>query len=814
MLILRDITKKYKVSDHSITALNKINIEFRNNEFVSILGPSGCGKTTTLNIIGGLDRYTSGDLFINGVSTKNYKDVDWDIYRNNSIGFVFQNYNLISHQTVYTNVELAMTLAGISRKERHNRVLEVLEKVGLADQINKKPNQMSGGQMQRVAIARALVNNPSILLADEPTGALDSKTSTQIMELLQEIAKDRLVIMVTHNSELAEQYSTRIIKLRDGQVINDTNPPEPTIVEEVKPKKRKKISMNFLTALSLSFKNLLTKKFRTILTSFAGSIGIIGIALILSVSSGMQSFINEFERETLSQFPVVIQAEESNPMGGMMSLMMGGNINRDVDINAPFIHEHQILVGMNDALAESVVRNNMSPFKYFIENQSGGRFHENAVVHYEYDIDLQVWTFIGDNMPLQAHPSEMMTAMGFNNPMSGGIANNFVELPPDDDFMAHHAEIIYGQWPAAYNEVILLVGEHNDVSDILLYTLGLLDQQELALIFEAMLHGTTTEIGRDPAVLGFEDFINLDLRLVLPTDYFVYENGTWADKSADPAHISQILEDGLKLNVVGVARPTDDGIMSSLGVIGYTSLLTEHVINTTNASDLAIFQRENPTINALTGEEFNPEDELVTLASVKRTLGIADLNSPASISFYPAGFNEKQAIEDLIDEYNELQDDEEYIISYTDLVGIMMSGITDVINIVAYVLIAFVSVSLVVSSIMIAIITYISVLERTKEIGILRSIGASKKDVTRVFNAETVIIGFVAGSIGILVTLLFNIPINIVINHLAGVDSIAMLPPIGAVVLIGVSVFLTLIAGLIPSKIAAKKDPVVALRTE
>ena len=814
MLILRDITKYYKVSDHYVTALNRVNLEFRANEFVSILGPSGCGKTTTLNIIGGLDRYTYGDLFINGVSTKNYKDVDWDIYRNNQIGFVFQSYNLISHQTVYTNVELALTLAGISRKERHQRVLDVLKKVGLEDQVDKKPNQMSGGQMQRVAIARALVNNPSILLADEPTGALDSKTSEQIMELLKEIAKDRLVIMVTHNPELAAQYSTRIIKLKDGQVIDDTNPVEPTVVEPVKPKKRKKVSMNPLTALGLSFKNLLTKKFRTILTAFAGSIGIIGIALILSVSSGMQAFIDNFERETLSQFPITINAESVNMMGGMMGLMMGGNIDQTVDLDEPYVHEHQIIVGMNNVMTENIERNNTAAFKYFIENQADGRFHENAIVHYEYNVDLQIWTFLEDGTPLQSNPSEMMTAMGMNNPMAGGMGNVFVEMPSDEEFNSHHFEMIYGQWPTEKNEVILLAGPHNDISDILLYALGLLPQEELMLIFDTMLQGTAVEIERDRKSVSFDDILNLDLRLVLPTDYFVEHDGIWVDMRQDEAHLTAILEEALDIKIVGIARPSADGVGGSTGVIAHSPELTEHVINAVNSTELAAQQVENPTINALTGQEFDPENELITLESVKRMLGIADLSSPASITFYPHGFNEKQALEELIDEYNALQTDEEYKITYDDIVGMMMAGISDVINIVAYVLIAFVSVSLIVSSIMIAIITYISVLERTKEIGILRSIGASKKDITRVFNAETVIIGFVAGSIGVLITYLLNIPINIVISALASVDNIAQLPPLYAGVLIGISILLTLFAGLIPSKIASRKDPVVALRTE
>ena len=885
MLQLKDIVKTYVMGDTRVEALKGVDLEFRKNDFVSILGPSGCGKTTMLNIIGGLDRYTSGDLVINGTSTKEYKDVDWDIYRNNSIGFVFQTYNLIAHQTVFSNVELALTLAGITPAERKQRVVDVLEKVGLSDQIHKKPNQMSGGQMQRVAIARALVNNPEILLADEPTGALDSETSVQIMELLKEIAKDRLVIMVTHNGDIAEKYSTRIIRLLDGKVIGDTNPysAEQEAIKKDK-KKRKKISMSFPTALSLSFKNLLTKKTRTILTAFAGSIGIIGIALILSLSSGMQTYVNNLERDTLSTYPLVIQSQ-SMDMGSMMTTMMGANNRGGITHDLDNVYSNNVMTEMIESMSSRITKNDLRRFKEYIESEDGKRLDDlTNSIQYGYAVDLHIFKSDTSDGAVQVNPGSVMDSIGMGGGMGGsdmgsmgamgGMGNTWTELINNDELLKAQYDVLAGKWPEAYNEVVLVVDENNEISDMNLYSLGLMDAGDLEAMITKVMKGE--DIGEtETAVFSYDEILSLTFKLVLNTAYYEKqeegEMSRWVDMSEDADFMKKLVDNGIDIKVVGILRPSEDAAAASIGgTVGYTAALTEYVINAINDSEIAKEQVADPEKNIFTGfvfdiegfiENMTVEDmnemvadmseeqmaqfnemtegktdeeilamfsdmareqliqagELDTYESNCEKLGIVDHANPSSISLYPKDFTSKEKIVDMIKDYNKAHEDagrDEYIIRYTDIVGLMTSGISSMINIVSYVLIAFVAISLIVSSIMIAIITYISVLERTKEIGILRSIGASKKDITRVFNAETIIEGLVAGALGVGITLLLNIPINIIIKSLAGISGISALPVAGAVGLIVLSIVLTVIAGFIPSKMAAKKDPVVALRTE
>ena len=877
MLQLKNIVKTYTMGDTQVEALKGIDLEFRKNDFVSILGPSGCGKTTLLNIIGGLDRYTSGDLTINGITTREYKDVDWDIYRNNSIGFVFQSYNLISHQTVYTNVELALTLAGISRAERHRRVVEVLDKVGLSDQLYKKPTQMSGGQMQRVAIARALINNPDILLADEPTGALDSETSIQIMELLKEIAQDRLVIMVTHNPVIAEKYSTRLIRLLDGEVVDDTNPytSDTKAVKKAKGK-RKKVSMSFKTALSLSFKNLLTKKTRTILTAFAGSIGIIGIALILSLSSGMQGYVNDLERDTLSQFPLEI-TDMTMDMGGMIAIMMGGNRPEEAPREPDMIYAHNILGNMMRSINERIQRNDMRQFKAFIESDAGRGFHEYTTsISFGYDVELQIFASDTSAGIFQVNPSQVMTELGMGGGGFGGGGMGFgmgghgiwTEMLDNEELLRSQYDVIAGNWPQAFNEIVLVVNRRNQLSDMDLYDLGLLDASEIDEMMAKIMRGE--EIPEATArSFTYNELLRHTFRLVLNTDFFVkdYELGIWVDMRDDEEHMIRVINNAIELRVVGIIRPAEGTTVTSIaGSVGYTRALTEHLIGAIREADIAREQLADPEINVFTGIEFDLEafvenltmedihefltnvpeeqreqaqamlahmsedeifellaeqvramDDMATFENNLALLGVADLDNPTSIRLYPRDFYSKQRIEELIEDHNNMQmeaGNEQYVIHYTDFVGLMTASISSIINIVSYVLIAFVAISLVVSSIMIAIITYISVLERTKEIGILRSIGASKKDITRVFNAETVIEGFVAGTMGIAITMLLNIPINMIIYSLTDIPGLSSLPLYGAIGLIIISVVLTVIAGFIPAKMAAKKDPVVALRSE
>ena len=848
MLELKKVTKKYKTGNLVQLALNDVSIKFRNNEFVSILGPSGSGKTTLLNIIGGLDQYTSGDLIINDKSTKKYKDRDWDTYRNHRVGFVFQSYNLIPHQTALSNVELALTLSGVSKEERRKRAIKALTDVGLKEHIHKKPNQMSGGQMQRIAIARALVNDPDILLADEPTGALDSKTSLQIMELLSNIAKDRLVIMVTHNPELATKYSNRIIKLSDGKVIDDSNP----VVEKEEKrlethKKNKKTSMSFLTALSLSFNNLLTKKGRTILTSFAGSIGIIGIALILSISTGVRNYIDKVEKETLSSYPIMIE-EKSVDTTSLLSSLMG--TNKKKEHNKDKVYTNTIMKDMINTMTNEIQTNNLEEFKKYIESSNMKEYTTD--IQYTYNLDLQIYKN-DPNEIIQVNPNQIYESMGVDGMMGLNTGysmfksynNVFKELMNNKELLKNQYDLLAGSWPKNYNEVVLIVDDNNEISDYTLYALGLKDQNEIKDIMTKVMNGE--EVVSEANEFDYKDLLNLSFKLVLNNKYYIKENGIWKDMSKDNEYLKKLIENGIDINVVGIIRPNEESITEEeYGSIGYTYELTNYVINEINNSDIVKEQKDNPNINIFTGKEFNndvdinslidptlystlSQEELVNYItelneSTKATyednlikLGSVDINKPFGINIYPKDFDSKEEISDMIEKYNQDKLDnkqDELVISYNDVVGMMLSSVTTIVDVISYVLIAFVSISLVVSSIMIGIITYISVLERTKEIGILRAMGASKKDVSRVFKAETFIIGLISGLFGIGLTIIINIPINILIKSMVGISGIAKLPFNGAIVLVIISMLLTMIAGLIPSKMASKKDPVIALRTE
>lgn len=895
MLELNDIKKDYVSGSTTVSALKGINLRFRDCEFVSILGQSGCGKTTMLNIIGGLDKYTSGDLKINGVSTKNYKDRDWDFYRNNSIGFVFQSYNLIPHQTVLSNVELALTLSGVSKAERKKRAIEALEKVGLGEQIHKKPNQMSGGQMQRVAIARALVNNPDILLADEPTGALDTETSIQIMELLKEISKDRLIIMVTHNPELAKNYSTRIVRLLDGVITDDSDPYSLEDMEadirakeaakvktsEKKTKKsgkKQKTSMSFFTALSLSFNNLMTKKTRTILTAFAGSIGIIGIAMILSISNGIQLYIDRVQRDTLSSYPITLQAEAID-ISSMVSSMTGNSDSEEHEDKSK-IYSNDIMGDMINTMVKEVKSNNLSEFKKYIEN--GGSDIKSYVsdIQYSYDVPLNIYMKDTSNGVEQLNPSTMFdsiygegatsTSYAMSSGMGMGMFSNssvWNQLLGNQQVLDEQYDVLAGHWPEKFNEVVLVADKNNEVDDYTLYSLGLKDPEEVRTLFKKMMVGESYETKKDISYT-FDEILDTEFKLVMPTDMYKYNDvtGTWDDYSKDDKYMTNVVNNGTDIKVCGIIRPNDDAVSTSLSSgIGYTAKLTEYIIEEVKNSEIAKAQLADTSVDVFTGVPFDndrnteitmddvnaymatlsPEESAqmqamtsgmsddqilqlfsaslkarttdATLDSNKSKLGITDLDTPSQIDIYATDFDFKEKVQNIIKDYNKLQQDdgkEENVINYTDYVGIMMSSVSTIINAISYVLIAFVAISLIVSSIMIGIITYISVLERTKEIGVLRSIGASKKDVSRIFNAETLIEGFVSGALGIVVTLLLCIPANALIKHLTDISNVAQLPVAGGVILIIISMFLTFIAGLIPAKLAAKKDPVVALRSE
>lgn len=982
MLTLKDIRKDYVVGDTTVHALRGVSISFRESEFVSVLGQSGCGKTTLLNIIGGLDQYTDGDLVINGRSTREYKDRDWDTYRNHTIGFVFQSYNLIPHQSVLANVELALTISGVDKAERRERAVKVLERVGLGDQLNKKPNQMSGGQMQRVAIARALINDPDILLADEPTGALDSETSVQIMELLQEIAKDKLVVMVTHNAELAERYSTRIVRLLDGQITGDTDPFDPEGAEPPREDVgKKKPSMSFLTALSLSFNNLKTKKARTLLTAFAGSIGIIGIALILSLSNGIQTYINQVQEDTLSTYPLTIEAQAAD-LSSMIESMAGvASDSEEHELDA--VYSNVILYDLMDSLMSmDTETNDLESFKDFLDENGGNINEYTSAIQYVYDPNFDIYTEDADGNVVKSDVVELLNELMAN--MYGGDFSSYFDtmgdfyssfeswqemLPGDNGelispTLTEQYDVIYGSWPQDYNEVVLVVDQNNEVSDLVLYTLGLRTQDELNASLEAYMNGETVDA--EVQSWSYEDLCGLTFKLVGYYDKYVFDDttGTYTDVSGTEAGLEYLYDNddiGIELKISGIVRRNPDAVAGMMsGAIGYTSALKDYVIADSQGSDVVVDQYANPDVDVITGLPFatgdeqepsveeikaevddyiaslNDEDKALLytdlmstpsddyldtavqqalgslsrediesmmisgyaeemgvdedavrdyieqmdddtlmeyVAEMARTsiseqyaeavseqmsslsqqqlamalgmtelsdwqyehiynelmparysdstydnnmklFGFVDEESPDGINLYATTFADKDEIARIIDEYNASVGEEQQI-SYTDYVAILMSSISTIINAISYVLIAFVAISLVVSSIMIGIITYISVLERTKEIGILRAIGASKRDISNVFNAETLIEGLTAGLIGIGLTLLLNIPINAIVQHLTGIESLkAILPAAGAVILVVISMFLTFIAGLIPSRFAAKRDPVEALRTE
>lgn len=837
MLELNGIRKTYVTGTTSVEALKGIDLKFRDSEFVSILGQSGCGKTTLLNIIGGLDKYTSGDLKINGRSTKDFKDRDWDAYRNNSIGFVFQSYNLIPHQTVLSNVELALTLSGVSKAERRQRATEALEKVGLKEQIHKKPNQMSGGQMQRVAIARALVNDPDILLADEPTGALDTQTSIQIMDLLKEISKDRLIIMVTHNPELATQYSTRIIRLLDGTITDDSNPyngeddniatktDEDSLTDKKSGKtKKKKTSMSFFTALSLSLNNLMTKKTRTILTAFAGSIGIIGIALILSISNGIQNYIDRVQRDTLSSYPIQLQ-KESVDVSSMIENMMG-NKDKNVDHDKDKIYSNNIMTDMVNSMVAEVNSNNLKAFKSYLENHKSDVDGYISDIQYSYDVPLYIYSTDTSDGVTQLNPSSVMENMygmsvSGDGMMSAGMQNTSVwsRLFDNRQMLDEQYDLIAGSWADNYNEVMLVVDENNEIDDYTLYSLGFKDPAEVKKIFKNVMAGNSYET--EETQYTYDEVLDKKFKLVLPTDLYRYNDtfGIWEDASHDDEYMTTVVNNAEEVKIAGIIRKNPDAASVSVSSgVAYTKDLMPHIIEKVNETQIVKQQLADPEKDVFTGMSFdNDKTSISTLENNKSLLGIASEDTPSEIDIYAKDFDSKEKLQDFIKNYNdEVTADgrDEDTINYTDYVGILMSSVSTIITAISSVLIAFVAISLVVSSIMIGIITYISVLERTKEIGVLRSIGASKKDVSRVFNAETLIEGFVSGAMGIIITLILCIPANAVIKNVTDISNVAQLPVAGAVILVIISMLLTTIAGLIPAKMAAKKDPVVALRTE
>ena len=852
MLRLENIRKEYVTGDSKVEALKGISLNFRKNEFVSVLGQSGCGKTTLLNIIGGLDRYTSGDLIINGKSTKEFKDRDWDSYRNHSVGFVFQSYNLIPHQSILSNVELALTLSGVSKSERRKKAIKALEDVGLGDQVHKKPNQLSGGQMQRVAIARALVNDPEIILADEPTGALDTQTSVQVMEILKKISKDRLIIMVTHNPNLAEEYSSRIIKILDGKITDDSNPysKEEEEKEDRTSKANSKVSMSFFTALSLSLNNLMTKKGRTILTSFAGSIGIIGIALILSLSSGMQSYINRVEEDTLSSYPITVQ-EETIDMASMMTSLMGDT--EETNHEDGKVYSKNIVNDMLSTISTKIQSNNLEEFKKYLDDENSEIKNYINAVQYSYNLDLNIYKAYEDEV-VQVNPSQIFSKLGMGDMENMMFAETDVwqELLDNQELLEAQYDVLAGKWPENYNEVVLIVDENNEIYDYTLYALGILNQDELEDKYKKIQDGEEVA-DEETKEYTYDELLNTKFKLLLNTDYFKKDGNIWIDNSEDEKYIKEKLEDADEISIAGIIRPKEGTVATAMSAtVGYTKELKEHVINEVNDAEIVKEQKENPDINVFTGAKF-PEDtdkafdfssltdeQKMYMASLSQEemaelmqqyaenasatyegnlekMGVVDLNNPSKISIYPKDFESKDKIATAIENYNQKQRNdgkEENVITYTDLVGTMMNSVSTIIDAISYILIAFVGISLVVSSIMIGIITYISVLERTKEIGILRSIGASKKDISRVFNAETFIVGLGAGILGIGVTLLLNIPINMIIKAVTDINGLASLPVVGGVILVLISMVLTVIAGLIPAKMASKKDPVEALRTE
>lgn len=868
MLKLKNITKTYVSGDEKVEALKGIDIEFRESEFVSILGQSGCGKTTLLNIIGGLDRYTKGDLIINGKSTKDFKDRDWDAYRNYSVGFVFQSYNLISHQTVLSNVELALTISGVSKKERRNRAIKALEDVGLKEQIHKKPNQLSGGQMQRVAIARALVNNPDIILADEPTGALDTKTSVQVMEILKKISKNKLIIMVTHNPELAEKYSSRIIKILDGKITDDSNPIKEEHKEEISnDKNKKRTSMKFFTAFRLSLNNLMTKKGRTILTSFAGSIGIIGIALILAISTGVQNYINKVEEDTLSSYPITIE-ESTIDMASMMEMMMGTS-EEDENREEGKVYSADIMNEMITTLSNKKENNNLAELKKYIDSGNNEISNNSNSISYGYDLNINLYKENTDDGIVRVNPSTVMNAFGMgevieaqnNSSMASMFGSSmmtntdiFIEMLDNQELLETQFDLLKGSWPKSYNEVVLILKEDGRIDDYTLYSLGLKNQDELKDKWKAVENGQKIDENQETTVYEYDDLLNLSFKLLLNSDYYKKENGLWINKEDNEEYLKEKIQEAETIKIVGIIKQNEQSVATSVtSGVGYTKQLKEYIINKSNEAEIVKEQKQDKETNVFSGLKFPTEDEkenytmgnltteqrmamsklsseeiakmMETYTANKdasyeknlKTLGAVDIDTPTSINIYPKNFESKDKIATAIEEYNQKQRDEgreENTINYTDLVGTMMKSVSQIIDIISYVLITFVSISLIVSSIMIGIITYISVLERTKEIGILRSIGASKKDISRVFNAETLIVGLISGLIGIGITVLLTIPINGLIYVVTGVKVVTAVPFMAGLILILISMLLTIIAGLIPSKIASKKDPVIALRTE
>ena len=911
MLQIKQIRKQYITGDLVQTALDDVSLNFRDNEFVAILGPSGSGKTTLLNIVGGLDRYDSGDLIINNISTKKYKDRDWDAYRNHTIGFVFQSYNLIPHQSILSNVELALTISGVSKSERRERAKEALTKVGLGEQVHKRPNQLSGGQMQRVAIARALVNNPDILLADEPTGALDSETSVQVMDMLKEVAKDRLVIMVTHNPELAEQYATRIVRLKDGKITSDSNPLEADSKEEKKPEHKKmgKTSMNFLTSLALSFNNLRTKKGRTLLTSFAGSIGIIGIALILSISNGVNTYITDIQRDAMTSYPITIDAQSID----LSSLMSAANDDASSE-NDKTAHEKDAVYSNGRSIeslsevASSVTHNNLTKFKKYLDDPDSEikkYVGQNGIVYsystkfdaYSYDENGELVNFDGstldENFSSQSNMG-LMSSMASTSMLAKMNSNNLSQIMPGTDgsmvspAIKENYELVYGKYPENYDEVILVLDDDNEISAVALYEMGLMPTKEYKEVMKKIENGEKIEL--QTKKWSYEDICKKEIMILPACDYYTENaNGTFT-KVSGTEEIEKLLENALKLKITGVIRLKEDNQARMITTaLGYTKALTDYLISYTDSSEVVKAQKADETTNVLNGMSFAPKDDAAKIADIKKyftemdaseksklikslmgsaeaqqnetempqmpqltdeqiavqfdeyiktapnemllgmydvyisagsyddnmkEFGVVSIDAPSSIAIYADTFEAKDSISACIEEYNESADENDKI-TYTDYVGLLMSSVTTIVNVISYVLIAFVAVSLVVSSIMIGIITYISVLERTKEIGILRAIGASKKNISQVFNAETFIIGLCSGVIGIGVTLLLLIPGNAIIHAIAETNDVnASLPVISAFILIALSIVLTLIGGLIPAKKAAKQDPVKALRTE
>ncbi len=883
MLTLSNIHKEYASGELRVEALKGVSLSFRKNEFVAVLGPSGCGKTTLLNIIGGLDRYTQGDLIIKGRSTREYKDADWDSYRNHSVGFVFQSYNLIPHQTVLSNVELALTLGGVPAKERRRRAVQALERVGLGDQLNKKPNEMSGGQMQRVAIARALVNDPEILLADEPTGALDSETSVQIMDVLKEIASDRLVIMVTHNPELAAQYATRTIRLLDGRVTDDTMPFDGQDDMAQPPARTGATSMHFGTALHLSLNNLMTKKGRTFMVALAGSIGIIGIALILSLSNGVNEYIKSVEEDTLAQYPLTIESETMN-QSALLTAMMSASSGKDIPHEEGRVYSSNVMGDLMSAMVSEVNANDLPSFKAYLDGSQEIADLTSSIA-YEYGSTLRIYNRNAVGGVQQVQPSTVIDTMTNSSMMSNANAlasmssmsslsqmtsmynmNVFFELAGASVHRSGSYELLAGHMPQKYDELLLVVGEDDDISDTTLYTLGLRDQSEVQQLFMTLLTGSTVQT--ETISYSYDDLLNLTFTLVLPGNLYQEQgDGIYADISGDEAAMSQALDQGVTLHIAGIARSSSNSMISSMmaGGVGYTHELVEYVVSANNETPAVKAQRAHPDTDIFTGINFSggvdmepsmemldaylnslPQEQqtavraMIGMMSEERILSMmraemakqktdatyesnlaklnaTNLDTPTQIKIYPIDFESKQRIVDLIEQYNaqmQAAGHEEGVIRYTDYVGSLMSSVTTIVDTISYVLIAFVSISLVVSSIMIGIITYISVLERTKEIGILRAMGASKGDVSRVFTAETLIIGLVAGFLGVLVTWLLTFPINALIHHLTQINAAAILPGGAAAILVAISMLLTILAGAIPSRMAAKKDPVVALRTE